>query len=141
MLDDDPSIGVWDTREEISDRVVCLLVDLSLGRRDWFWDTRRRAVILRLVTVNDFLASLLDNRLTYVVSNSVNLLRQGIRFDSALHMVRQRYGNLRCGCWAVRPLTVTMKTMASCSREISLHAVVRYGLPIGTNSNPGGGVR
>lgn len=31
--------------------------------------------------------------------------------------------------------------MASCSRESSLHAVVRAGFPMGTNSNPGGGSR
>jgi len=31
--------------------------------------------------------------------------------------------------------------MAPCSRESSLHAVVRAGFPIGTNSNPGGGWR
>ncbi len=34
-----------------------------------------------------------------------------------------------------------MNIMASCSRESSLHAVVRAGFPIGTNSNPGGGSR
>jgi hypothetical protein len=35
--------------------------------------------------------------------------------------------------------TVTMKIMASCSRESSLHAMVRAGFPMGTNSKPGGG--
>lgn len=34
-----------------------------------------------------------------------------------------------------------MKIIAPCSRESSLHAVVRAGFPIGTNSKPGGGSR
>ena len=37
-------------------------------------------------------------------------------------------------------LTETMNTMASSSRDISLHAVVSSGLPQDTNSNPGGGI-
>jgi hypothetical protein len=34
---------------------------------------------------------------------------------------------------------VTMKIIASCSRDFSLHSCVNSGLPIGTNSKPGGG--
>jgi hypothetical protein len=36
--------------------------------------------------------------------------------------------------------TETMKIMASFSRDISLQAAVNFGLPMGINSNPGGGV-
>ena len=36
--------------------------------------------------------------------------------------------------------TETIKIMASRAREISLHAFVRVGLPIGTKAKPGGGL-
>lgn len=36
--------------------------------------------------------------------------------------------------------TETINIMASFSRDISLQAAVSWGLPMGTNSNPGGGV-
>lgn len=70
MLDDDLSIRIRYSWEEVSDRGVSLLVDLFLVLRYWFRDVQA-SLLRQLFHVAKRLARLFDYPLPDVMANSV----------------------------------------------------------------------
>lgn len=137
MGNDGLAIRVGYPGEQVEDCSVSLRrVDLLRGRQGL-------RVPVRLGSLRQMRSTgpgLLGDGLSNMVPGAVHMMRQVIRIDLLGVLYASQLPSPRAQVEVPWQPTETIKIMAPFSRESSLQAVVSAGLPMGTNSKPGGGV-